>query len=158
MDVTIAPGADEMTQGKCKGEASGGQGRNLGGPHRLRSPGAYHPLSVSLQDAQKPRNQPTWRASEAKTPDLRCTNAPPPPFPTAHALQPPPLELGVLAEWVRDGMGHAPRERGSLSIVSLSPEEPHLPTAATPYPAWEGGGLWPVTSPSLTSGPPQLTC
>lgn len=110
-----------MTQGKCKGEASGGQGRNLGGPHLLRSRGAYHPLSVSLQDAQKPRNQPTWRASEAKTPDLRCTNAPPPPFPTAHALQPPPLELGVLAEWVRDGMGHAASsQRAGQSLYCFS--------------------------------------
>ena len=30
-------------------------------------------LAVSLQDAQKLRSQPTWRASEAKTPDPSCT-------------------------------------------------------------------------------------
>lgn len=51
----------------------------------------------------------------------------------------------------------APGERGSLSPVSLSPEEPHVPT--TPTPTWERRSeLWPVTCPSLTPGPPQLTC
>lgn len=66
-----APRADGIAQSEC--EDGGGQRRTepciLG--HLLRSPGAKHPLSVSLQDAQ--RSQPTWRASEAKTPGLSCT-------------------------------------------------------------------------------------
>lgn len=33
VDIILAAGADEMTQGKCKGEASGGQARVLGHPN-----------------------------------------------------------------------------------------------------------------------------
>lgn len=61
-----------MTHNKCEGEASGGQARVLGWPNTQGHRGAHHPVCLP-QDAQKLRSQPTWRASEAKTPDLSCT-------------------------------------------------------------------------------------
>lgn len=80
LGAIATPRADGIAQSKC--EDGGGQRKTkpclLG--HPLRSPGAEHPLSVSLQAAR--RSQPTWRASEAKTPGLSCTYPGPlPPLP-----------------------------------------------------------------------------
>ena len=72
--IIAAPGAGGITQSESE---DGGQRKTKAGilEQSIISGhlGAHHPLSVSLQDAQKLRIQPTWRASEAKTPDLSCT-------------------------------------------------------------------------------------